>query len=319
MGELYVGIDVSKAHLDYAYHGTGQSWQVDNTAAGIERLIGECKRREVTLVVVEATGSLEMGVVVGLLTAGVPTAIANPRQVRNFAKGMGKLAKTDTIDAHILAHFASVAKPRVHMLATEERQALEALLTRRNQLIEMLTAERSRLSSTHASQRERLEKHIEWLRANIEEIDRDLDHSVKSCEVWKAKDSILQSVPGVGRVLSSSLLAWLPELGLLSGKEVAALVGVAPFNRDSGLMQGRRMIWGGREQIRSPLYMATLSATRFNPVISAFYARLIKAGKKPKVAITACMRKLLTILNAMIKHDTPWFPPSNLVKEALAA
>ena len=315
MGELYLGIDVSKAHLDYAYHGSTQSRQVENNVAGIAKLVAECKGREVTLAVVEATGSLEMKVVVALLTAGIPTAIANPRQVRDFAKGLGKLAKTDTIDAHSLAHFASVVKPRVHELPSEELQALEALLTRRNQLIDILTAERSRLSSTHASQRARLEKHIEWLKAEIDEIDKDLDHRIQSSEVWKAKDSLLQSVPGVGRVLSTTLLACLPELGLITGKEAAALVGVAPFNRDSGFMQGRRMIWGGREEIRSPLYMAALSAIRFNPVISAFHDRLIKAGKKPKVAITACMHKLLTILNSMVKHNSPWNPALSPLKE----
>ena len=313
MGDQYLGIDVSKAHLDYAYYGSQDSWQVENQPAGIGKLVAECKARQVTLVVVEATGSLEMPVVAALLTAGVPTAVANPRQVRDFAKGMGQLAKTDKIDAHILAHFGYTVKPRVHVLLSAESQALEALLTRRNQVLDMLTAERLRLSATHSSQRERLEKHIDWLKTELEEIDQELNQSVKSSDVWKAKDTLLQSVPGVGRILSTSLLAWLPELGLLNGKEIAALVGVAPFNHDSGFMRGRRMIWGGREQVRTPLYMAALSASRCNPIIAAFYARLIKAGKPAKVALTACMRKLLTILNAMVKHGTPWNPLSHPV------
>lgn len=319
MGERYLGIDVSKAHLDYAYHGSLESGQVDNQPKGIAQLVAECKTRQVTLVIVEATGGLEMPVVAALLTAGVPTAVTNPRQVRDFAKGMGQLAKTDKIDAHMLAHFGATVKPRVYVLPSADAQTLEALLTRRNQLLDILTAERLRLSSTHISQRERLEKHIEWLKAEVEEIDQELDQSIQLSETWKAKDTLLQSVPGVGRILSTSLLAWLPELGLLTGKQIAALVGVAPFNRDSGQWRGRRMIRGGREQVRSPLYMAALSASRFNPVISVFYARLIKAGKPAKVALTACMRKLLTILNAMLKQKTAWKSPSAPIKEVVSA
>jgi transposase len=319
MGEVYLGIDVSKAHLDYAYYGATQTAQVDNSAGGIAKLVAECKERKVSLVVVEATGSLEMAVVAALLTAGVPTAVTNPRQVRDFAKGMGKLAKTDKIDAHTLAHFGFTVKPRVYVLPSADAQALEALLTRRSQIIDMLTSERLRLHTVHASQRERLEKHVDWLKAELEQIDSELNQSISQSETWKAKDSLLQSVPGVGRVLSTSLLAWLPELGLLNGKQISALVGVAPFNRDSGQWRGRRMICGGRAEIRSALYMAALSASRFNPVISAFYNRLIKAGKLPKVALTACMRKLLIILNAMIKHGTPWKNPSPLIKEVVPA
>lgn len=319
MGELYLGIDVSKAHLDYAYYGAQETGQVDNQAAGIAQLVAACKTRQVTLVVVEATGGLEMPVVAALLTAGVPTALTNPRQVRDFAKGLGKLAKTDKIDAHTLAHFGFVVKPRVYVLPAADAQALEALLTRRNQLMDILTAERLRLTSTHASQRQRLQKHIDWLKTELEEIDQALDQAIKLSETWKAKDLLLQSVPGVGRILATSLLAWLPELGLLNGKQIAALVGVAPFNRDSGQMRGKRMICGGREQVRSPLYMAALSASRFNPVISVFYKRLIKAGKPAKVALTACMRKLLTILNAMMKQGTHWKNPSPPIKEVVSA
>ena len=306
MDELYLGIDVSKAHLDYASHGSKETGQVENNGAGIAQLVAEFKECQPALVVVEATGSLEMAVVEALLTAGVPTPVVNPRQVRDFAKGMGKLAKTDKIDAHTLALFGFTVKPRVYLLPSAEAQVLEALLTRRNQIIDILTSERMRLYTVHDSQRARLEKHIDWLKAELEQIDEDLNQSVSASDIWKAKDTLLQSVPGVGRILSTSLLAWLPELGLLSGKQIAALVG----DRDSGLMRGKRMILGGREQIRSVLYMSALSASRFNPVISSFYNRLIKAGKPAKVALTACMRKLLTILNAMLKHGTPWLAPS---------
>ena len=310
MGELYLGVDVSKAYLDYAYYGSNKSERVDNQPGGIATLVAECKERQVTLVVVEATGALERPLVAALLSAGVPTALVNPRQVRDFAKALGRLAKTDKIDAHTLAHFAYTVKPRVHVLPSEEAQVLEALLTRRNQLIEMQVTERLRLSTVHATQREGLEKHIEWLKDAIATIDTELDQAIQQSETWKAKDKLLRSVPGVGRILSTALLGWLPELGVLSGKQIAALVGVAPFNRDSGQMRGRRMIQGGREQIRSLLYMAALSATRFNPVIASFYSRLIQAGKPAKVALTACMRKLLTILNAMVKHNTTWRAPA---------
>jgi len=310
MDALYLGIDVSKGHLDYASMGSNETAQVENNGAGIAKLVAEFKQRQPTLVVVEATGSLEMPVVAALLTAGVPTAVVNPRQVRDFAKGMGKLAKTDKIDARTLALFGSTVKPRVYVLPSAEAQALEALLTRRNQILDMLSSEKIRLCTVHATQRASLEAHIEWLKAALEQIDIDLNQSIRSSDTWKAKDALLQSVPGVGRILSTSLLAWLPELGLLSGKQIAALVGVAPYNRDSGLMRGKRMIWGGREQIRSVLYMAALSSSRCNPVISSFYHRLIKAGKPAKVALTACMRKLLTILNAMLKHGSFWNAPS---------
>lgn len=310
MDELYLGIDVSKGHLDYAPMGSNETAQVENNGAGIAQLVAEFKQRQPTLVVVEATGSLEMPVVAALLTAGVPTAVVNPRQVRDFAKGMGKLAKTDKIDARTLALFGSTVKPRVFHLPSEEAQALDALLTRRNQILDMLSSEKFRLHTVHATQRASLEGHIEWLKAALEQIDMDLNQSIRSSDIWKAKDSLLQSVPGVGRILSTALLAWLPELGLLSGKQIAALVGVAPYNRDSGQMRGKRMIWGGREQIRSVLYMAALSSSRCNPVISSFYNRLIKAGKPAKVALTACMRKLLTILNAMVKHGSSWNAPS---------
>ncbi len=316
MGELFVGIDVSKRYLDYAFYGEQGSQRVDNNEAGIARLVTTLKDRQVTLVVVESTGGLEMPGVAALLHAQIPTAIANPARVRSFAKGLGKLAKTDAIDSQILARFAQSARPRVYQLPDEQAQALSALLVRRRQLIEMLTMERNRLLSVHQSQRARLEAHIAWLQQELDQFNQDLDQTIRDTPAWKAKDEQLRSAPGVGPVLSTTLLAEVPELGQLNRKEIAAVVGVAPFNKDSGNMRGRRMIQGGRAHVRTILYMATLSATRFNPVIRTFYDRLRKAGKPFKVAIVACMRKLLTILNAIIKNGTYWMyekrpvPPS---------
>jgi transposase len=306
MGELFVGIDVSKDHLDYALYNEKGSQRVDNNEAGIAKLVTSLKDRQVTLVVVESTGGLEMPVVAALLHEQVPTAIANPARVRSFAKALGKLAKTDAIDSQILALFAQSVRPRVHELPSEQAQALSALLMRRRQLIEMLTMERNRLFSVHKSQRPRLEAHITWLQKELDQFNQDLDQMIRDTPAWKAKDEQLRSTPGVGPVLSTTLLAEVPELGLLNRKEIAAVVGVAPFNKDSGNLRGRRMIQGGRAHVRTILYMATLSAIRYNPVIHTFYDRLKKAGKPFKVAMVACMRKLLTILNAMIKNGTCW-------------
>lgn len=311
MDAVYMGIDVSKAKLDYAYYQDKKRYQVEQSTEGIARLVAACRERQVHLVVVEATGGMEMGVVGALLAGGVPTAVVNPRQARDFAKASGQLAKTDKIDAHLLAHFGAVMQPRVYQMPSPEAQALEALLTRRSQLIEMHTSECNRLPSTHERQLARLNEHIAWLKAEIAELEQELAQTLRQSDTWQAKDQLLQSVPGVGMVLSASLLAWLPELGQLSGKQIAALVGVAPLNRDSGQMKGRRTIWGGRAQVRSVLYMAAVSAMRWNSVIRAFYLRLRQAGKPFKVAITACMRKLLTILNAMMKHHTHWIDPTS--------
>jgi transposase len=313
MGELFVGIDVSKAHLDYAFFNEKASDQVPNDEVGIARLVARLKERQVALAVVEATGGLEMPVVAALLQAKVPTAIANPARVRSFAKGLGKLAKTDAIDSQILAHFAQSARPRVYALPDEQTQALSAVLVRRRQLIEMLIMERNRLLSVHISQRTRLQAHIDWLQQELDQINADLDQLIRDTPTWKAKDDQLRSAPGVGPVLSTTLLAEVPELGQLNRKEIAAVVGVAPFNKDSGQLRGHRMIQGGREHVRSILYMATLSAIRFNPVIQSFYERLKQAGKPFKVAIVACMRKLLTILNAMIKNGTDWLDPKKSI------
>jgi transposase len=309
MGELFAGIDVSKVHLDYAFSEEQASYAVDNNEAGIAKLVARMQERQVTLVVVEATGGLETPLVAALLQARVPTALVNPARVRNFARGLGKLAKTDAIDSQILAHFGQSARPRVYELPDEQSQALGAVLTRRRQLIEMLTMERNRLASVHRSQRDRLQAHIDWLQLELDQLNQELDQFIRDTPTWKAKDDQLRSTPGVGPVLSTTLLADVPELGKLNRKEIAAVVGVAPFNKDSGKMRGRRMIQGGREDVRSTLYMATLSAIRFNSVIRTFYERLKQAGKPFKVAVVACMRKLLTILNAMIKNGTYWSEP----------
>lgn len=313
MGEQFVGIDVAKGHLDYAGSDETTSFQVGNDEEGIAQLVQALQQRQVSMVVVEATGGLEMPVVAELLQAGIPTAIVNPRQVRDFAKGMGKLAKTDKIDAATLAHFGQTVRPRVYTLPSEQAQVLNALQARRRQLIGMLTAEKNRLSSTHKSQHERVQAHIDWLEQELSDLDGALNQLIRDTPSWKAKDEVLRSAPGIGPVVSRTLLSGVPELGTLDGKKIAALVGLAPFNRDSGKMRGRRIIWGGREHVRAMLYMGTLSAIRCNSVIRTFYRRLTQAGKPFKVAITACMRKFLTILNAMVKSGSSWREPDPLM------
>lgn len=233
-------------------------------------------------------------------------AVVNPRQVRDFARATGKLAKTDAIDARVLALFAERVRPEPRRLPDEAGQALGALVTRRRQLLEMLTAEKNRLGSAARVLRKSIQRHIDWLNQELAKVDEDLGDMLRQSPLWREKDDLLRSVPGVGRVLSITLLAELPELGQLSAKQISALVGVAPLNRDSGTLRGRRSIWGGRAPVRAVLYMAALVATRYNPVIRAFYQRLLALGKAKKVALVACMRKLLIILNAILKHQTPW-------------
>lgn len=254
----------------------------------------------------EATGGLEVALLSALAAAGLPVVAVNPRQVRDFARASGQLAKTDRVDAHILAQFAEAIRPPVRPLPDEQTQALAALVTRRRQLLEMLQAEKNRLRLTAAPIRRRVQTHITWLKRELAALDKDLTRTIRTSSVWRERDDVLRSVPGVGPVFVSTLFAHLPELGTLSRKQIAALVGVAPFARDSGSLRGRRMIWGGRAPVRAALYMATLVATRYNSVIRTFYQRLCQAGKVKKVALTACMRKLLTILNAMLKTGTVW-------------
>ena len=303
---IYVGIDVAKERLDVAPRPVGAGWQVANDERGVVELVARLDQLRPALVVLEATGGMELPLVGALAAAGLPVVVINPRQAREFAKATGRLAKTDAIDAQVLAHFAEAVRPRLRPLADAAAQELSALMTRRRQLIEMLTAERNRLRTAAPAVRPDIQEHIRWLERRLADLDGDLSQTIRSSDIWREKDDLLQSAPGVGPVVSTTLLADLPELGALNRKEIAALVGVAPLNRDSGTLRGRRTVWGGRSKVRSALYMATLVATQRNPVIRIFYQRLLSAGKPKKVALTACMRKLLTILNAMIRSRTPW-------------
>jgi len=305
--KVYVGIDVAKASMDVAVHQSQQRWSFSNDDEGISKAV--CCLRELApaLIVMEATGGIELPIAAALAAAGLPVAVVNPRQMRDFARATGKLAKTDAIDAKVIAHFAAAVKPTPHPLPGAQAQEFDAILTRRRQVVEMLTAEKNRLSSAPSKAvREHIKAHIGWLERELANINSDLGRRVRQSPVWREKDALLRSVPGVGPVLSFTFLADLPELGALDRKQIAALVGVAPLNQDSGTMRGKRAIWGGRATVRATLYMSALAATRYNPVIRAFYRRLCAAGKAKKVALTACMRKLLTILNAIVKHQTPW-------------
>jgi transposase len=302
----YVGIDVSKAQLDVFVLSTGQRWQVANDEPGRGELAKRLAPLHEPLIVLEATGGLEIQVVSALVVQKLLPVVINPRQVRDFAKATGRLAKSDTLDAEVLARFAEAIRPTPRPLKDAQAQQLDALLTRRRQLVEMLTAEQNRLAIAPKTLHRDIKTHISWLKKRLDDLDGQLKRFIQASPLWRATDQLLQSTPGVGPVTSLSLIAELPELGTLNRREIAALVGVAPFNRDSGTLRGQRTIWGGRAGVRSALYMATLSATRCNPVIKAFYRRLCDAGKPHKVALTACMRKLITILNTMVKNGTSW-------------
>lgn len=309
MDELFAGIDISKERLDVAVRGRQtRGWSMKYTDAGVHSLVQELRELAPTLVVLEATGGLETYVLTALATAGVPVVRINPRQVRDFARATGELAKTDEIDARILALFAEKIRPEVRALPSEEQRDLEALMTRRRQLVDIRVGERNRLHQSTLVVRASIEEHIAWLDARIGEVDADLQERIKASSVWSEKDQVLRSTPGVGPTVSLSLLTSVPELGTLNRQKVSKLVGIAPLNCDSGTMRGKRRIWGGRADVRSVLYMATLSAVRFNPVIREFYQRLVTRGKAKKVALVACMRKLLTILNRMVKDNTTWDP-----------
>ena len=298
----YVGIDVAKAHLDIAVRPTGEQWRVTNDDTGIAELVLQMEGLHPSLVVLEATGGYELAVV----AAGIAVAVVNPRQVRDFARATGKLAKTDSLDAQVLAHFAERVQPTPRPLPDAQLQTLSALLARRRQVVEMLVAEKNRWRTAVPVVRRRIERHLAVLKQELRELDDELGYTLRSRSSCSLHTGLSRSVPGVGPTLTFTLLAELPELGSLDRRQIAALVGVAPLNRDSGSLRGRRTIWGGRAQVRSALYMAALVASRHNPVIQAFYQRLCTAGKAKKVALTACMRKLLTILNAILKHRTPW-------------
>lgn len=306
---IFVGVDVSKATLDVAVLPSGEKWSVSNDVKGIPELVKRLEALGPTLVVLEATGGLEFPLAAALGAANLQVSVVNPRQVRDFARATGRLSKTDSIDALILARFAHAIRPPARPLPDEAAREFKALLTRRQELVEMITAEKNRLGTAFSQAvREGIQAHVDWLQHQLKELDQELGQKVRESPIWREKEDLLRSVPGVGPVLSLTLLAELPELGALERRQIAALVGVAPFNRDSGTLRGRRTVWGGRARVRGALYMATLVATRFNPVIKAFYQRLLAAGKPKKVALVACMRKLLTILNAMLKHRSPWQP-----------
>ena len=307
--EIFVGIDVSKARLDIHVLPSGDTWTTENQTDAITTLVSRLRSLHPSLIVLEATGGLERRVLAALLTADLPAVAMNPRQVRDFAKGMGYLAKTDAIDARVLALFAEKARPEVRPLPDAQTQELEALMVRRRQVVDMLTAEKNRLSSAPPSKRviRAIRKTISCLEDQLEDLDKDIDNAIRESPAWREKDEVLQSVPGVGRVLSRTLLGHVPELGTISKKKMGILIGVAPLNCDSGKYRGQRHCWGGRTEVRNVLYMATLSAIRRNPVIKAFYDR-ISSGKLRKVAIVACMHKLLTILNAMVRSNSRWSP-----------
>ena len=302
---VFVGIDVSNAQLDLALR-PGEVCSIPHDEAGLTAIVERLRALSPTLIVLEATGGLEVPLTGALAAAGLPVIVVNPRQVRDFAKATGKLAKTDTLDAQLLAHFAEVMRPLPRPLLDEQAQVLGTIVARRRQLIEMLTAEKNRVSRASQPIRARLQVHIAWLEQEVARTETDLAQAIRDSPVWSEKEELLRSTPGVGPVLATTLLADLPELGTLNQKQIAALVGVAPLNRDRGTLRGRRTVWGGRAHVRATLYMSALVATRYNPVIQAFYRRLCTAGKSKKVALTACMRKLLIMLNAILKHRTPW-------------
>lgn len=309
LSDLFVGIDISKARLDVALRPGGESYTTPHSSQGIAELVDKLAASQASLIVIEASGGLERPLTIALTERQLPVVVVNARQTRDFAKALGKLAKTDRIDAGVLAQFAELVRPELRALPDQRARALQALLARRRQVVEMLTAERNRLHSCHKSVRADLEAHIAYLSGRRDKLDQELLDSVQADPSWIEKLTLLKSVPSVGPVLATTLLAELPELGSLTHKRIAALVGVAPFNRDSGTFKGQRGTWGGRAAVRSSLYMATLVASRHNPVIRCFYERLLSRGKPKKVALVACMRKLLVILNAMLRSHTPWQHP----------
>jgi transposase len=306
--ERFAGVDVAKAQLDLALGPTGEVERFTNNEEGVSALIERLVRWQPTLVVMEATGGLEMLLAASGRAAGLPLAVVNARQVRDFAKATGRLAKTDRLDAQVLAQFAQAVRPEARPGRTADEQELAELLARRQQLVAMRAQERTRLAMASSRQRESLQEHITWLSERITRLDAELNQRVRTSDSWQTQIDLLRSAPGVGPVTGLVLLSHLPELGRLNRREIAALVGLAPFNRDSGFQRGRRMIWGGRAEVRSILYMATLAATRGDNPIASFHRRLVAKGKPAKVALTAAMRKLLTILNAMMKQNQRWSP-----------
>lgn len=310
----FVGLDVSKERVDGLSLPDGESARFENTEQGLQQCLAWVRSKPKSLCVVEATGGYETELASVLVGAGIRIAVVNPKHVRDFARAFGILAKTDRVDARVLALFAEKRRPEVRALPDETQRRFIDLVDRRRQLVVMRAQEQTRLAQAKGQPRQSIKAHIEWLNAAIGDLDRELTITLRSSEAWLVKSKVLASVPGVGKVTLHTLLARLPELGQLDRRAIAALVGVAPFACESGQWRGRRMIWGGRADVRSVIYMAAVSAIRCNPLIRAFYQRLIAAGKAPKLALTACMRKLLIILNCMIRTQTPWNP--NLVQTA---
>lgn len=304
---IFIGIDVSKDALDIAIRPTGEVFRIDYNEVELRILAKKLLSLAPSRIVLESTGGIELLAVTLLAASQLPVVVANARQVRDFAKASGRLAKTDRIDAEAIAHFAEAIKPAIRPLADEEARELQSLLQRRGQLKEMLTAEKNRLMSSYGtSSRKSIEEAIDFFKSQLADVDNNIGRRLKENDLWRKKDLLLRSVPGVGPVLSAMLIAKLPELGTLNRKQIAALVGVAPLNRDSGKMRGTRAIWGGRAAVRNVLYMAAMVAATHNPILKEYYQRLKANGKKSKVALVACMRKLLTILNAMVRSGEPW-------------
>jgi transposase len=308
MDAPFVGLDIAKEHIDIGIWPEGRHWQIGNDTESIAHLVEELTTRGPRCIVLEASGGYEQEAAATLASAGLPVVVVNPRQVRDFAKATGQLAKTDRLDAHILARFAEAVQPEIRPLPDAATTELRELLVRRTQLVSMKAAEKNRLKQAGPAVRKHIKRHIAWLEEQRDELDRELRDRLNGSPVWREKETVLRSVNGIGPVACLTLLAALPELGRLSRKEIAALAGLAPIARDSGQFRGKRTIWGGRRRVRQGLYMATVAAVQHNPVISAFYARLVAVGKPPKVALTACMHKLLVICNALLRDNTPWDP-----------
>lgn len=313
---VFVGLDVAKLTLDVALRPSGEPWSVPNDEAGVAALVDRLRPLHPALLVCEATGGFERTAIARLAAAGLPVVVANPRQIRDFARATGQLAKTDQIDAAILALFAERVRPTPRPLPDAATQLLDALLTRRRQLLEMLVAEKNRLGFAPQPLHHGIQQHIRWLERQLDDVTKTLADQIEHSPVWRAKDDLLQSVPGVGPIVSAVLLAELPELGALSHKQLATLAGVAPLARDSGTFRGKRSVWGGRAGVRTALYLAALCGRRWNPQLRVFYERLIAAGKPKKVALIACARKLLTILNAMLRDNTRWSAPPSKIQHS---
>lgn len=309
---VYVGIDVAKATLDVCT-SDGEAWQVPNADRDVDALCQRLTAVQPALVVLEATGGYELRAAAALAVAGLPVAVVNPRHVRSYARSLGQKAKTDRLDARMLARFAAASQPEPRPLPDGETRDLDARIVRRRQLVGMLTAEQARQTTAPRVTRKQIATHVAWLRRQLAQIDNDIDRLVRQSTIWRAKDDLLQSVPGIGPTVARTLLAQIPELGTLGHKQVSALVGVAPFNQDSGTMRGKRRISGGRAGVRTALYMAALVGSRCNPTLKAFYERLQAAGKPKKLALVACMHKLLIIVNAMIRDARPWHAPQAVI------